>query len=123
HGLPPPVVDHGLGSLRARPVVAVERTGGKIAVKLRAVGGELLSQAVEHLDGQAARIGGRLWPERGRGAERRHRGGPSPALGGGRLPWQGGGRWGVASPPPVEWPMWTASRRSRCSKTAAASAA
>ena len=57
HALAPPVLDHGLRRLRARPVVAVEGAAREVEIELRAVGGELLPQAVEYLDRQAARIG------------------------------------------------------------------
>src|SRR2546425_1952744 len=41
HALAPPVLDHSLGHLRARPVVAVEGAAREIPIELRAVGGEL----------------------------------------------------------------------------------
>src|SRR4029079_8255202 len=57
HGLAPPVLDDGLGHLRARTVIAVEGAAGEFPIELRAVGGELLPEAVEYVDRQAARIG------------------------------------------------------------------
>src|SRR6059058_2339629 len=57
HALAPPVLDHGLGHLRARPVVVVEWAARELPIELRAVGGELLPEAVKHLERQATRIG------------------------------------------------------------------
>src|SRR5262245_11697656 len=54
HALAPPVVDDGLGYLRARPVVAVEGAAREFPIEMRAVGGELLPEAIEYLDRQAA---------------------------------------------------------------------
>ena len=51
-------------TVRARTVVPVERAAGDIPVELRAIGRELLPEAVEHLDRQAARIGGCLHHDR-----------------------------------------------------------
>ena len=56
---------------RAGPVVAIERSGRQVVVELRAVGGELRLQAVEHFLGQAARIGRRLHHQRRHGADDR----------------------------------------------------
>src|SRR6266566_4439065 len=69
HALAPPVLDHGLGHLRARPVVAVERPAREISIELRAVGGELLPEAVKYLDRQAVRIGWRLHHDRRHGTD------------------------------------------------------
>src|SRR5213593_4376131 len=69
HGLPPPVLDNGLGHLRARPVVAVEGAAREFPIELRAVGGELLPETVKYLDRQAARIGWRLHHDRRHGAD------------------------------------------------------
>ena len=55
--------------LRARSVVAVERAAREIEIELRAVGGELLPEAVEDLDRQAARIGWCLHHDRRHGAD------------------------------------------------------
>src|SRR5262245_19091650 len=58
HALAPPVLDHGQGRRRARPVVAVEGAARHLPVQLRAVGSELASEAVEHLDGQPPGLAG-----------------------------------------------------------------
>src|SRR3546814_14602893 len=60
HALPPPVLDDRLRRFHARPVEAVERAARQIEIELRAISRELLTQAVEHLDRQAARVGGGL---------------------------------------------------------------
>src|SRR3546814_19307915 len=57
---PPPVLYDRLRRFHARPVEAVERAARQIEIELRAIGRELLTQAVEHLDRQAARVGGGL---------------------------------------------------------------
>mgnify|MGYP000229951271 CR=1 FL=1 len=64
HALPPPVVDDALIDLRPVTVVAVERPGRHIEIELRAVGDQRGAEAVEHLDRQAARIGGGLHHDR-----------------------------------------------------------
>src|SRR5204863_3547498 len=69
HALAPPVVDHALRHLRAWPVVTVEGAAGDISIELRAVGGELLAEAVEDLDRQAARVGWCLHHDRRHGAD------------------------------------------------------
>jgi hypothetical protein len=58
-----------LRHLRARSVVAVGGAAREIEIELRAIGGELLAENVEHLDRQAARIGGCLYHERRHGAD------------------------------------------------------
>jgi len=69
-----------LRDLRARSVVAVEGTAGEIAVELRAIGGELLSEPVEYLDGQAARICRRFHQDRRHGADEHQLGDASLAV-------------------------------------------
>src|SRR4029453_5696673 len=67
HALAPPVVDHGLRHLRSGAVKSVERPAREISIDLRAIGGELLAETVEHLDRQTARISGCLqhdWRDR-----------------------------------------------------------
>ena len=54
---------HAFGYLRARPVVAIERQG-QILEELRAIGLDAGSQLIEHLDRQAAGIGGGFQHER-----------------------------------------------------------
>src|SRR3989449_10920515 len=44
HALAPPVLDHGLGHLRARAVVTIEWPAREISIELRAIGGELLPE-------------------------------------------------------------------------------
>jgi hypothetical protein len=69
HALAPPVLDHAPGHLRARPVVAVERAARDRPIELRAVGGELVPEAVKDLDRQAARMGWYLHHDRRHGAD------------------------------------------------------
>src|SRR4029077_17275033 len=69
HTLAPPVLDHGLRHLRARPVVAVEGAARELAIELRAIVGELLPYAVKDLNRQAARIRLPLDQDRGHGAD------------------------------------------------------
>ena len=116
HCLPPPVFDHGLRHLRAWPVEAVERTAREFEIELRAVGGELGAQAVEHLDRQAAGIGRALDHDWRHGADQHQ-------LGNAALTLTVAGDVVRRLAAAVEWPIWTASRRSRCSTTAAMSAA
>ena len=54
----------GSDRLHARPVETIKRSGGKIVVELRTVGGELRLQAVENALRQAKRIGRRLHHQR-----------------------------------------------------------
>ena len=63
HALQPERFAYALGDLRARPVVAIERQG-QILEELRAIGLDAGSQLIEHLDRQAAGIGGGLQHER-----------------------------------------------------------
>ena len=67
-------------TLRARPVEAVEGTAREIEIELCAVGGELLAQAVEHLDRQAAGIGRGLDHDRRHGADQHQLGDAALAL-------------------------------------------
>src|ERR1700726_672089 len=57
HALAPPVRDDGLRGFGARAVVAIERTLRKVAIKLRAIGGELRLKSIKDLFGEAAGIG------------------------------------------------------------------
>src|SRR5437868_9009726 len=67
HTLAPPVLDHGLRGFGARPVVAIERTGRKVAIELRAIGSELRLKSVKDFPREAAGI------FRGPQHQRRHR--------------------------------------------------
>ena len=80
HRLAPPIVDDRLGHLGAGPVEAVERPAREIAVELRAVGGELSPKAIEHLDRQAAGVGGRLHQDRRHGTDENQLGDAALAL-------------------------------------------
>src|SRR6266849_7193017 len=64
HALAPPILDDRLRGFGPRPVVAIERTRRKVAIKLRAIGGELRLKSVKNFFGQAARIGRRLHHQR-----------------------------------------------------------
>ena len=68
HALPPPILDHAGRDLRALAVEAVEGAGGHVEEELGAVVRGGLAEAVEHLDGQAFRVG------RGLQHQRRHGG-------------------------------------------------
>jgi len=56
-------------SLGARAVISVERPTRDIAIELCAIRRELLPETVEHLDRQAARVGGRLQHDRRNSAD------------------------------------------------------
>ena len=93
HPLAPPILDHALGHLCTWTVVAVERTACEIKVELRAIGGELLAQTVEHLDRQTARIGWCLYHDRRHGTDEHQLGDAALAVAGdiaGRLAAAGG---------------------------------
>ena len=68
HALAPPVLDQAFQRFHAGTVEAVERARRQREIELRAVGGELFLQAIEHRFWQAAGIGRRLHHDR------RHRG-------------------------------------------------
>src|SRR5262249_28921943 len=63
HPLAPERLTNALGDIRAGPVVAVEGHA-EVLPELRAVGDDVGAQLVEHLDRQAAGIGGRLQHDR-----------------------------------------------------------
>src|SRR5437763_14089362 len=65
HALTPPVLDDGVGGLGARPVEPIERPRRKVAIELRAIGGELRLETVEDFLGEAAWICIRLSLQRG----------------------------------------------------------
>src|SRR5215469_756544 len=67
HALAPPVIDYAIQWFRALPVIPVEDTGREVAIKLRAVLGQALTKAIEHLDRQAARVVRRLHHDRRNG--------------------------------------------------------
>src|SRR6266849_6564712 len=54
HALAPPILDDRLRGFGPRPVVAMERTRRKVAIKLRAIGGELHLKSVKDFFGQAS---------------------------------------------------------------------
>src|SRR5689334_9200139 len=56
HSLAPPILNHTLRRLRARPVVAVKRSARKIQIELRPVVCYLRLESVEYLFRQAAGI-------------------------------------------------------------------
>src|SRR4029078_6826140 len=56
HALPPPVLDHGWGDFRIRPIEAVKGARGDVEVKLCSVSGEGSPPAVEDLYGIAAGV-------------------------------------------------------------------
>src|ERR1700722_20367879 len=64
HALAPPVRDNGLRGFCARPVVAIERTLWKVAIKLRAIGGELRLKSIKDSLGKDARSGRSLHHQR-----------------------------------------------------------
>src|SRR6266849_1772731 len=75
HALAPPILDDRLRGFGPRPVVAMERTRRKVAIKLRAIGGELHLKSVKDFFGQAARIGRRRhhqWRHRADDGRLRH---------------------------------------------------
>ncbi|CAG9194520.1 hypothetical protein BGLA2_1110064 [Burkholderia gladioli] len=69
HALAPPVLDHALMNRRARAIEAIERAARHVEEELRAVVGQRLTEAVEHLDGQAFGVGIGLLHERGHRAD------------------------------------------------------
>src|SRR5271156_4453026 len=69
HALTPPVVDHGLGRLGARPVVAIERTRSDVAIELRAIGRKRGLESVKDFLRKSVRIGWRLHHQRRHRAE------------------------------------------------------
>src|SRR5699024_11955545 len=58
HALAPPVLDQALADLCSLAVEAVERPGGDVEIKLRAVLGECLARSEER---RVGREGGRWW--------------------------------------------------------------
>src|SRR5262249_6222804 len=80
HALPPPVRDHAFQRLGARPVEPVEGTGGEIAIKLGAVGGQAVAEAVEDFDRQAAWVARRLYHHRRYGRHQHRLGDPALAV-------------------------------------------
>src|SRR5215831_7921867 len=80
HALPPPVRNHAFQRLGARPVESVEGTGREVPIKLGAVGGETLAEAVEHLNRQAAWVARRLHHHRRYGRHQHRLGNPTLAV-------------------------------------------